>query len=57
MFATISASAERPLRVGLLGAARTAPKALLQPAAQRDDVRVIDAAYTAAGLPLRGQAG
>jgi predicted dehydrogenase len=31
----------RPLRIGILGAARIAPEAIIRPAAARDDVRVV----------------
>jgi predicted dehydrogenase len=32
---------ERPLRIGILGAARIAPEAIIRPAAARDDVEVV----------------
>jgi predicted dehydrogenase len=46
-------SAEAPLRIGLLGAARIAPGALIEPARQRRDIRLVS---VAARDPLRARA-
>ena len=46
-------STERPLRIGILGAARIAPGAIVEPARERQDV---DVASLAAREPARARA-